>query len=124
MRVRLIRHGQTAGNRLRRYIGVTDQPLSPEGIEAANRHAKDLTLDRVYVSPLTRARQTAAILFPNAEQTESDKQGINSIVNLAPAIAVVLSAIPLLWYDINGKAKMDEIYAALEARNVAQKKEQ
>ena len=52
------------------------------------------------------------------------KQGINIIVNLAPAIAVVLSAIPLLWYDINGKAKMDEIYAALEARNAAQKKEQ
>ena len=61
---------------------------------------------------------------PNAEQTESVKQGINIIVNLAPAIAVVLSAIPLLWYDINGKAKMDEIYAALEARNAAQKKEQ
>ena len=58
---------------------------------------------------------------PNAEQTESVKQGINIIVNLAPAIAVVLSAIPLLWYDINGKAKMDEIYAALEARNAAQK---
>ena len=61
---------------------------------------------------------------PNAEQTESVKQGINIIVNLAPAIAVVLSAIPLLWYDINGKAKMDEIYAALEARNAAQKKDQ
>ncbi len=72
MRVRLIRHGQTAGNRLRRYIGVTDQPLSPEGIEAASRCAKDPALDRVWVSPLTRARETAAILFPNARQIVID----------------------------------------------------
>ncbi len=72
MRVRLIRHGCTAGNSLRRYIGVTDQPLSPEGIEAANRHTKDPALDRVYVSPLRRAKETAAILFPNAEQTVID----------------------------------------------------
>jgi alpha-ribazole phosphatase len=72
VRVRLIRHGQTAGNRLRRYIGVTDQPLSPEGIEAASRCAKDPALDRVWVSPLTRARETAAILFPNARQIVID----------------------------------------------------
>ena len=58
---------------------------------------------------------------PNAEQTEAVKQGINVIVNLAPAICIVLSALPLLWYDINGKKKMDEIYAALEARNAARK---
>ena len=68
MRIRLIRHGMTAGNAERRYVGVTDEPLSQEGREAAERHGKDLLLDRVYVSPLRRARETAAILFPNAEQ--------------------------------------------------------
>ena len=68
MHIRLIRHGMTAGNAVRRYVGVTDEPLCPEGREAAERKPKDYTLDRVYVSPLRRARETAAILFPNAEQ--------------------------------------------------------
>ena len=69
MHVRLIRHGLTAGNAARRYVGKTDEPLCPEGRAAAERHEKDLSLDRVFVSPLKRARETAAILFPNAEQT-------------------------------------------------------
>ena len=68
MHIRLIRHGMTAGNAVRRYVGVTDEPLCPEGREAAEKKPKDDTLDRVYVSPLKRARETAAILFPNAEQ--------------------------------------------------------
>ncbi len=68
MHIRLIRHGTTAGNAARRYVGVSDEPLCPEGREAAERKEKDLLLDRVYVSPLKRARETAAILFPNAAQ--------------------------------------------------------
>ena len=68
MHVRLIRHGMTAGNAVRRYVGITDEPLCPEGRAAAEQKPKDYTLDRVYVSPLKRARETAAILFPNAEQ--------------------------------------------------------
>ena len=40
MRWILIRHGQTQGNRERRYIGCrTDEPLCPEGIaQLQNRH--------------------------------------------------------------------------------------
>jgi Fructose-2,6-bisphosphatase len=68
MRVRLIRHGMTAGNSERRYIGVTDEPLCAEGRAAAQRHEKDRSLEFVYVSPLKRARETASILFPNAAQ--------------------------------------------------------
>ena len=68
MQVRLIRHGTTAGNAARRYVGRSDEPLCPEGRAAAERHEKDLQLDRVFVSPLKRARETASILFPNAEQ--------------------------------------------------------
>ena len=68
MHIRLIRHGMTAGNAVRRYVGITDEPLCPEGRAAAEQKPKDYTLDRVYVSPLKRARETAAILFPNAEQ--------------------------------------------------------
>ena len=69
MRIRLIRHGMTAGNAARRYVGSTDEPLCPEGRADAERREKDPMLARVYVSPLKRARETAAILVPNAEQT-------------------------------------------------------
>ena len=68
MRIRLIRHGLTAGNAARRYVGKTDEPLCPEGRADAEKKTKDPALERVYVSPLLRARETAAILFPNAEQ--------------------------------------------------------
>ena len=68
MHVRLIRHGLTAGNAAGRYVGKTDEPLCPEGRAAAEKKEKDFSLDRVYVSPMKRARETAAILFPNAEQ--------------------------------------------------------
>ena len=68
MQITLIRHGKTAGNLERRYTGVTDVPLCPEGRAEAERARKDETLKAVYVSPLKRARETAAILFPNAEQ--------------------------------------------------------
>ena len=59
----LIRHGMTEGNKKARYIGVTDEPLCPEGIEVL--HKMDYPEpDAVYVSPLKRCVQTAAILFP------------------------------------------------------------
>ena len=68
MRTRLIRHGKTPGNALRRYIGRTDEPLSDEGRREAERLQKDETVRLVFVSPLLRARETAAILFPRARQ--------------------------------------------------------
>lgn len=68
MRITLIRHGKTVGNLERRYIGASNVPLCPEGIREAEQARKDETLSEVFVSPLLRARQTARILFPNAEQ--------------------------------------------------------
>ena len=68
MRALLIRHGKTQGNSERRYIGVTDEPLSDEGRAEVERVRPDSSLKLVYVSPLLRARQTASILFPQAEQ--------------------------------------------------------
>ena len=63
-----IRHGATAGNQERRYIGRTDEPLSPEGLNQLEE-LKKLTLqpDRLYVSPMLRTRETAEILFPGME---------------------------------------------------------
>ena len=68
MRALLIRHGKTQGNSERRYIGITDEPLSEEGRAEVERVRPDSSLKLVYVSPLLRARQTASILFPQAEQ--------------------------------------------------------
>jgi alpha-ribazole phosphatase len=63
IKIRLIRHGKTAGNSCGRYIGVTDEPLCQEGLEYIK------TLDypmpqRVYTSAMKRCVQTAQILFP------------------------------------------------------------
>ena len=68
MELMFIRHGMTEGNRLKRYIGSTDEPLSPEGEEQLRSLRPMPERKQVYVSPMLRTRQTAVILFPGAEQ--------------------------------------------------------
>lgn len=68
MLVRIIRHGFTAGNLKRKYIGITDEVLSKEGINALSVLRKFPDVERVYVSSLRRTSESAAILFPNARQ--------------------------------------------------------
>ncbi len=64
-RVLLIRHGATAGNLEKRYIGRTDEPLCEQGIfQIRQLKALGLLADRVFVSPAQRTRQTAGLLFP------------------------------------------------------------
>jgi len=58
----LIRHGQTEGNLEKRYIGVTDEPLCPQGIRTLEKKRMP-DVQAVYVSPLLRCRQSAQILF-------------------------------------------------------------
>ena len=53
-----------------------------------------------------------------ADQTESAKIGINAIVNLLPALCVVVCTIPLFWYHLD-KKKMDQIRIDLDERNAA-----
>jgi len=72
MQMILIRHSKTPGNEKRRYIGCTDEPLSPEGITLAQQFRADFTVRTVYVTPLQRTKQTASILFPKADQIEAD----------------------------------------------------
>lgn len=67
MRLYLLRHGLTRYNEEKRYQGVGDTPLSPEG--RARLCPAAWQPGRVYVSPLRRARETAGILFPHAVQT-------------------------------------------------------
>ena len=72
MKVYFIRHGMTEGNRLSRYIGSTDEPLSEEGLRQAAHAETGLKCERVFVSPLLRTAQTAAVLFPGAKQEVID----------------------------------------------------
>ena len=68
MKIILIRHGLTAGNLQKRYVGRTDEPLCPQGIADAQRAGCFLSVAKVVVSPALRARQTASLLFPKADQ--------------------------------------------------------
>ncbi|MBQ7413746.1 MAG: histidine phosphatase family protein [Alphaproteobacteria bacterium] len=61
----LIRHGQTDWNTARRIQGTTDVPLNAVGQKQALTllpEIKALKLDRIFVSNLKRARETAEIL--------------------------------------------------------------
>ena len=64
MRLLMIRHGRTEWNAVRRIQGRTDVPLSPEGrAEQAGRAVPPAFRDApCRVSPLSRARETAALL--------------------------------------------------------------
>ena len=58
----LIRHGQTDSNKRRTYVGWTDVELNEEGIRQARNlkeKLKNLSVDKIYSSPLKRARKTA-----------------------------------------------------------------
>ncbi|MCK6503847.1 histidine phosphatase family protein [Myxococcota bacterium] len=65
----LVRHGQTAWNRERRFLGRTDVPLDERGRREAmvvGQRLAGLPVDRVVSSPLSRAADTArAIAAPH-----------------------------------------------------------
>lgn len=67
-KVLLIRHGSTAGNLRRAYIGRTDEPLCALGKEQIRKLAEEgLKADRIITSPMKRAVESASILFPDQE---------------------------------------------------------
>lgn len=63
MKIYLIRHSMTEGNRKKRYIGTTDEELCEEGIALLGGR-KYPEIQRLYVSPMKRCRQTAEIIYP------------------------------------------------------------
>lgn len=88
----LIRHGMTAGNAERRYVGATDEPLCSAGITEVNELSHILSksfimdnniiktdndmdtfenehrirIEYIWTSPMLRAIQTAKLLFGNS----------------------------------------------------------
>ena len=66
MQLFLIRHGMTSLGEEGRYQGRLDAGLTKAGRDAL-RAAENMP-EHVYVSPATRARETAEILFPGSRQ--------------------------------------------------------
>lgn len=63
-RLIFIRHGKTAGNENKKYIGITNEPLSQNGIKEIKDRLYPKA-DRVISSPMLRCRQTAELIYGN-----------------------------------------------------------
>ncbi len=63
MKINFIRHGMTAGNLQKRYIGITDEPLCRCGIEQI-RAKKYPPCKIVAVSSMKRCVETAKLIYP------------------------------------------------------------
>ena len=70
MLIWLIRHGETEYNKEKRYQGQTDVPLSEEGRSIIK--CAPFNPELVYTSPLSRAAETADILFPKSPKVRVD----------------------------------------------------
>lgn len=76
MKIYIIRHGQSEGNRLKLHCGWSDTPLSELGHQQARRanaYLKDIPFDCVYCSDLPRAKQTAQDALPGCQPIYSPK---------------------------------------------------
>ena len=70
----LMRHGESLWNRENRFTGSVDVPLTPEGRREAARAAglcPPVEFDVAYCSPLSRARDTAALFLESAGSPET-----------------------------------------------------
>lgn len=66
MKIIFIRHGKTAGNYEKRYIGKTDEPLFDEGIKELSGK-KYPEAEIVITSGMKRCVETAKLIYPNRE---------------------------------------------------------
>lgn len=67
-RVIFIRHGMTEGNKEKRYIGRTDEPLTQESANVL-RNIQYPNADIIYTSSMIRCIQTTEIIYPNRKYT-------------------------------------------------------
>ncbi|MBQ8822612.1 MAG: histidine phosphatase family protein [Lachnospiraceae bacterium] len=66
MKLYLLRHGETDWNKVRKIQGCTDIPLNDYGRELARKTGegmKDIVIDLVITSSLSRARETAELVM-------------------------------------------------------------
>ena len=65
MRIYLIRHGTTAGNLEKRYVGSTDEPLTADAVAWVKKNRRRYPVPQQTVtSPMKRCVTTSALLFP------------------------------------------------------------
>jgi len=82
----LVRHGETEWNKQNRLQGNLDSPLSRKGIRQAHEAKKSLeryVIDKAYVSPLKRARDTMDIILEDRELEAVTIDNLREI-NLGP----------------------------------------
>ncbi len=75
MKLIFIRHGQTRGNAEGRYVGSTDESLAREGVDCIKKKAAECgypAAEIVWSSPMKRCRETAKLIYPNAEMHIED----------------------------------------------------
>ncbi len=122
----LIRHGATEGNLARRYIGRTDEGLCGAGAaQAAGLRAALGALSRptrLYVSPMRRCLETAALVFPGVEPVTVDGLREMDFGMLEGRTHGELEADPRYraWVDSEGRMRVPggESRAAFDARCV------
>ncbi len=69
-KIYFIRHGLTEGNLKGQFIGRTDLPVIPEGIEMLKKMKEKYVYpdaELFYISPMSRCKQTLDILYPDAD---------------------------------------------------------
>ncbi len=67
-KIHFIRHGKTEGNLNMRYVGRTDLPVCEEGMKELKALTRDCiypNIQKMYVSPLLRCKQTAETIYPD-----------------------------------------------------------
>lgn len=72
MKIYLIRHSMTPGNKRRAYIGSTNEPLCVEGIELL-KHRTYEKVELVVASPMKRCVETAHCIYPDKKPYVIDK---------------------------------------------------
>lgn len=78
MRLTMIRHGETKGNREHRYVGKTDEEILPETTWGLKKLKEELIYREpllLFTSPMRRCVQTAQILYPGRELTLIEEFG-------------------------------------------------
>lgn len=117
MRLFLIRHGETEWNRQHLLQGNRDIPLNAAGVQlavqtAAGLQRAGLVFDRIYSSPLQRAKHTAQLLCPNQPLLLDDRLRELSFGDYEGTVCPALADLPL-------SAPGGEDVATLQARAMA-----
>lgn len=70
-RIYLIRHGKIDTGNEKKYLGITDLPLDNDGMQQAKllkEYFKDILIENIFTSPLTRCLQTTEIIGEEKKQ--------------------------------------------------------